>query len=71
MTNLCDLGAFLMRGSRFDDLDSFRCHLPDGTAVGQMCGIGAFAERDYGVGQLRDQGRPGPPLDKICLLGWQ
>jgi|SRR5271165_968457 len=69
MTNLCDLGAYLMRGSRFDDLDSFRCHLPDGTAVGQMCGIGAFAERTTVSVDSAVKVDDDLPLDKVCLLG--
>ena len=44
MTNLCNLGQYLLRGSRFDDIDSYRFALPDGTPVGQMCGLGTFAE---------------------------
>ena len=69
MTNLCDLGAYLYRGSRFDDLDSFRYRLPDGTSVGQSCGIGTFAERttvsvDSAIKVDKDL-----PLDKLCLLG--
>lgn len=40
---LCDLGAGALMGARFDDRDSFRFALPDGTPVGQMCGLGTFA----------------------------
>jgi NDMA-dependent alcohol dehydrogenase len=67
--NLCDLGATLLVGSRFDDATSFRMHLEDGTNVGQMCGIGTFAEHttvavDSAVKVDKDL-----PLEKVCLLG--
>jgi NDMA-dependent alcohol dehydrogenase len=69
MTNLCDLGAFLLWGSRFDDLESFRFHLPDGTDVGQTCGLGTFADHtvvsvDSAIKVDKDL-----PLEKLCLLG--
>jgi NDMA-dependent alcohol dehydrogenase len=69
MTNLCDIGAVLLVGSRFDDTTSFRYHLEDGTEVGQNCGIGSFAERivvsvDSAIKIAEDL-----PLDKMCLLG--
>ncbi len=69
MQNLCDLGAGLLTGARFDDPTSYRAHLTDGTDVGQMCGIGTFAESstvgiDSAVKIDKDL-----PLDKVCLLG--
>jgi NDMA-dependent alcohol dehydrogenase len=69
MQNLCDLGAWLLSGTRFDDPKSFRLHLDDGSPVGQMCGIGTFAEHttvsvDSAVKVDKDL-----PLDKLCLLG--
>ena len=42
MQNLCDLGAGLLLGSRFEDPDSYRLHTLDGQPVGQMCGISTF-----------------------------
>lgn len=68
MTNLCDLGAHLLLGARFDDLGSFRFAL-DGQAVGQVLGLGAFAERtvvsvDSAIKVPKDL-----PLDKLALLG--
>lgn len=69
MSNLCDLGAYLLRGSRFDDLDSFRCHLPDGTPVGQICGLGTFAERTTVSVDSALKVDKELPLDRICLLG--
>jgi S-(hydroxymethyl)glutathione dehydrogenase/alcohol dehydrogenase len=69
MSNLCDFGAFAMTGSRFDDPTSFRCHLPDGTAVGQICGIGTFAERTTVSVSSALKVDMDLPLDKLCLLG--
>lgn len=44
MQNLCDFGATALIGSRFDDPSSFRVRTLDGLNVGQMCGLGTFAE---------------------------
>jgi NDMA-dependent alcohol dehydrogenase len=67
--NLCDLGAGLLAGSRWEDPTDFRLKLGDGTSVGQMCGISTFLETttvsaDSAVVVDQDL-----PLDKICLLG--
>lgn len=43
LSNLCDLGATMMVGSRAEDPTSFRMHL-DGQPVGQQCGISTFSE---------------------------
>jgi len=43
-TNLCQLGQFLLLGSRFDDTESFRFTLPDGSQAGQMCALGTFSQ---------------------------
>ncbi len=69
MQNLCDLGAGLLTGARFDDPSSFRMHTLDGANVGQMCGISTFAEHttvtvDSAVKVDKDL-----PLDRVCLLG--
>lgn len=69
MTNLCQLGAFLMKGSRFTDPDSFRVSLPDGTPVGQMCGLGTFAERTVVDVNSAVKLPADAPLDKVWLLG--
>lgn len=69
MTNLCDLGANLLRGSRTDDLDSFRFTLPDGTEVGQNCGVGSFAEHTVVAVDSAIKVDKDLPLDKLCLLG--
>ena len=68
-TNLCDLGRFMMTGSRFTDPDSYRAALADGTPVGQMCGLGTFAEHTVvdvnSAVKLPDDAE----LDKLWLLG--
>lgn len=68
MQNLCDLGANVTVGSRFRDVTSFRTRLPDGTPVGQLAGLGTFAEHtvvdvDSVVKVPKDL-----PLDSIALL---
>lgn len=69
MQNLCDLGAYLMRGSRFDDLDSYRFTLRDGTPVGQMCGLGTFAERTVVSVDSAIKLPADADLEKTWLLG--
>lgn len=67
--NLCDLGASLMRGSRFDDQSSYRLRLADGTPVGQMNGISTFSE--YTTVDVKSVVKleRDLPLDAMCLLG--
>jgi S-(hydroxymethyl)glutathione dehydrogenase/alcohol dehydrogenase len=67
--NLCDLGATLLMGGRFDDLGSYRVHLDDGSPVGQMCGLGTFAEHTVISTQSAVKVDKDLPLEKICLLG--
>ncbi len=66
--NLCDLGASMLSGARFDDPTSYRLHLLDGTPVGQALGISALCELttvsvDSAVKVDKDL-----PLEKVCLL---
>jgi NDMA-dependent alcohol dehydrogenase len=66
--NLCDLGALLLAGSRFDDPTSFRMSY-QGQPVGQMCGTSTFAE--YTTVDTRsivviDRDIP---LETACLVG--
>lgn len=68
MTHLCDLGAFTLTGSRFDDPGSFRCSL-GGEPVGQLCGIGTFAERTVVSANSAIKIAHDLPMDKVCLLG--
>jgi NDMA-dependent alcohol dehydrogenase len=68
MQNLCDLGANLLLGSRFDDPTSFRLHL-DGQPVGQMAGLSTFSEYttidvNSAIKMPKDI-----PLEPLCLLG--
>jgi NDMA-dependent alcohol dehydrogenase len=67
MTNLCDLGAHLTRGSRFDDLESFRIML-DGEQVGQLCGLGTFAEHTVVSTDSVIKVDADLRLDRVCLL---
>ncbi len=69
MTNLCDRGQFIMAGHRFDDPDSFRFHLPDGTGVGQMCQLGTFAEHTLVSVDSAIKLPPGADLETLWLLG--
>jgi NDMA-dependent alcohol dehydrogenase len=66
--NLCDLGAMLLAGSRYDDPSSFRMTY-QGEAIGQMCGTSTFAE--YTTVDVRsivviDKEIP---LQAACLVG--
>jgi NDMA-dependent alcohol dehydrogenase len=69
MSYLCDLGAGLLIGARFDDPESFRFSTPDGEAIGQMCGIGTFS----GVTTVNYESAvkipDDIPLDVACLTG--
>jgi NDMA-dependent alcohol dehydrogenase len=69
MGNLCELSASLLRGSRFDDLDSFRLAMPDGTPVGQWCGVGTFSEYSTVGVESAVKIDPEIPLDRACLVG--
>jgi S-(hydroxymethyl)glutathione dehydrogenase/alcohol dehydrogenase len=68
MSNLCDIGAYTLRGSRFDDPDSFRLDL-NGTPVGQVCGLGTFSEHTTVSVQSAINVDKDLPLDKIVLAG--
>lgn len=68
MQNLCDLGACLTSGARFDEPGSYRLHLPDGTPVGQALGLGTFSEHTtVSVKSVVKVDRD-LPLDLLCLL---
>jgi NDMA-dependent alcohol dehydrogenase len=70
MQNLCDLGATLLQGARFDDTSSYRVHLADtGEPVGQMCGLGTFAEHTLISVNSAIKVDKDLPLETICLLG--
>jgi NDMA-dependent alcohol dehydrogenase len=68
MSNLCNLGRYSVTGSRYDDPGSYRFSL-NGQPVGQLCGVGAFAEYTTVSVHSAIQVEDDLPLDKMCLLG--
>lgn len=66
--NLCDLGAKALVGTRFDEEGSHRMHLPDGSPVAQMCGLGTFAEHTTVDTRSAVKIDKDLPLDRVCLL---
>ncbi|HEY2195166.1 MAG TPA: NDMA-dependent alcohol dehydrogenase [Actinomycetospora sp.] len=67
--NLCDLGALVLVGSRWDDPNSFRMHLDDGSPVGQALGISTFSEYTTVAVDSAVKVPEDTPLEKACLLG--
>jgi S-(hydroxymethyl)glutathione dehydrogenase/alcohol dehydrogenase len=67
--NLCDLGATLLVGSRWDDPTSFRLHLEDGTPVGQALGISTFSQYTTVSVASAIKVPDDTPLEVACLLG--
>lgn len=67
-SNLCDLGAGLLAGTRWTE-DSTRLHLEDGTNVGQMCGISTFSEYTTVAVDSAIKVAPDTKLEVACLLG--
>ncbi|MGY1750148.1 NDMA-dependent alcohol dehydrogenase [Modestobacter sp. SYSU DS0511] len=65
---LCDSGANIGMGSRWDDAESFRYSLPDGTPVGQMCGLGSFSEVTTIDVRSAVKIAPDIPMDVACLV---
>jgi S-(hydroxymethyl)glutathione dehydrogenase/alcohol dehydrogenase len=68
-TNLCQLGQFLLLGSRFDDTESFRFTLEDGSQAGQMCGLGTFSEYTLVSTDSAIKLPEDADLDTLWLLG--
>ena len=66
---ICDSGANLLIGSRWDDPESFRIKTSDGTDVGQMCGLGTFAEVTTVDIRSTVKIPDDIPLDVACLVG--
>jgi S-(hydroxymethyl)glutathione dehydrogenase/alcohol dehydrogenase len=66
---ICDSGANLLIGSRWDDATSFRFQTPDGENVGQMCGLGTFAEITTVDVRSTVKIPDDIPLDVACLVG--
>jgi NDMA-dependent alcohol dehydrogenase len=69
MSYLCDLGAGLLLGARFDDPSSFRFSLSDGTPVAQMCGLGTFAGVTTVNAESAIKIPDDIPLEVACLTG--
>jgi S-(hydroxymethyl)glutathione dehydrogenase/alcohol dehydrogenase len=69
MQYLCDSGANLLVGSRWDDAESFRVATSDGTQVGQMCGLGTFAEVTTVDIRSAVKIDKSIPLEVACLTG--
>jgi S-(hydroxymethyl)glutathione dehydrogenase/alcohol dehydrogenase len=69
MSYLCDMGAGLLLGARFDDPTSFRFNLSDGTPVAQMCGLGTFAEVTTVNAESAIKIPDDIPLEVACLTG--
>jgi S-(hydroxymethyl)glutathione dehydrogenase/alcohol dehydrogenase len=68
--NICDLGAHILHGSRWEDPTDFRVKLADGgQPVGQMCGISTFLETTTVSADSAIKVDDDLPLDKVCLLG--
>lgn len=67
--NLCDLGANVLVGSRWEDPTSFRLQLEDGTPVGQALGISTFSEYTTVAVDSAVKVPDDTPLEKACLLG--
>jgi NDMA-dependent alcohol dehydrogenase len=66
---ICDSGANLLVGSRWDDATSFRFQTSDGTDVGQMCGLGTFAEITTVDIRSTVKIDKSIPLEVACLVG--
>jgi S-(hydroxymethyl)glutathione dehydrogenase/alcohol dehydrogenase len=69
MSYLCDLGAGLLLGARFDDPESFRFAMSDGTPVAQMCGLGTFAGYTTVNVESAVKIPDDIPLEVACLTG--
>jgi S-(hydroxymethyl)glutathione dehydrogenase/alcohol dehydrogenase len=70
MQNLCDLGAGLLAGSRWEDPTSYRLKLAGtDTPVGQMCGISTFVETTTVAQDSCVKVPDDVPLEVACLLG--
>ncbi|GAA4930767.1 S-(hydroxymethyl)glutathione dehydrogenase/alcohol dehydrogenase [Actinomycetospora succinea] len=67
-SNLCDLGAGLLAGTRWTE-DSTRLHLEDGSNVGQMCGISTFSEYSTVAVDSAIKVAQDTNLEVACLLG--
>jgi S-(hydroxymethyl)glutathione dehydrogenase/alcohol dehydrogenase len=70
MQNLCDLGATLLVGSRWNDPEDFRLKMLDtGEAVAQMCGISTFCATTTVAAASAVKVGDDIPLEVACLVG--
>lgn len=68
MSNLCDLGAFLLAGRQVTDFTA-RHHSADGTDLGVMCCLGTFGEYTVVSEASCIKIENDIPLDKAALVG--
>ncbi|SEC97579.1 S-(hydroxymethyl)glutathione dehydrogenase / alcohol dehydrogenase [Rhodococcus koreensis] len=68
LQNLCDLGALLTTGCRFDDPGSYRLSR-GGRPVGQLAGLGTFCERIIVSTASAVKIDKAVPLEVACLTG--
>ncbi|MET9327633.1 NDMA-dependent alcohol dehydrogenase [Tsukamurella sp. NPDC003166] len=68
MQNLCNLGALLATGSRFEEPGTYRLSL-DGEPVGALASLGTFAERVTVSALSAIKIDPSIPFESACLTG--
>ncbi|QKT08807.1 NDMA-dependent alcohol dehydrogenase [Gordonia sp. X0973] len=68
MQSLCDLGAYLSTGSRFEDPGTYRLSL-DGQPVGALASLGTFAEHVTVSAISAIKYDPSIPFEIACLAG--
>lgn len=69
MQNLCDLGAGLLAGTRWEEATTRLRLADDGTPVGQMCGISTFCETTVVSEDSCVKVPDDIPLEVACLVG--
>ncbi|WP_224390213.1 NDMA-dependent alcohol dehydrogenase [Pseudonocardia sp. ICBG1293] len=69
MQNLCDLGAGLLAGTRWEEPTTRLRLADDGTPVGQMCGISTFCETTLVSEDSCVKVPDDIPLEVACLVG--
>lgn len=69
MQNLCDLGAGLLAGTRWEENSTRLRMADDGTPVGQMCGISTFCETTLVSEDSCVKVPDDIPLEVACLVG--
>lgn len=69
MQNLCDLGAGLLAGTRWEENSTRLKMADDGTPVGQMCGLSTFCETTLVSEDSCVKVPDDIPLEVACLVG--